>query len=239
MRASALRFTTALGALFSAAALAGPAHAAELIEVNVESANRKVTIASFDPIGQSFTAISDTLTSIGFEFSTLNPTAANSAITLDIFAGETLSGTSLFSTSFFLPASIVDRSVEEFVDIALPNIAVSNGNLYTAVLNTTSNRAALVTGPGFVPQTGMFLGGDAYSGGQLLAGGRSLFSNCLGETNNCDANFRVTGELVAGAVPEPATWALMLLGFALAGGALRTVRAAAARETQDLEATPA
>jgi PEP-CTERM motif len=33
-----------------------------------------------------------------------------------------------------------------------------------------------------------------------------------------------TGEVVAGAVPEPATWALMLLGFGFVGGAMRTTK---------------
>lgn len=38
-------------------------------------------------------------------------------------------------------------------------------------------------------------------------------------------DFSVTGTLVNGAVPEPATWAMMLTGFGLVGGALRQRKA--------------
>ncbi len=34
--------------------------------------------------------------------------------------------------------------------------------------------------------------------------------------------------LPGGGVPEPATWAMMILGFGMAGGALRTTRRKAA-----------
>jgi hypothetical protein len=58
--------------------------------------------------------------------------------------------------------------------------------------------------------------------------------NISAVTDNIDAavdNFAITprgGALPEGGVPEPATWAMMLLGFGGAGAALRRRRAAAA-----------
>lgn len=222
MRRFMFQSCAALTALFATASLAAPAMAAEVIDVNVDAANRMVTVSAFDPLGQSFTAISDTLTSIAFELSTLNPNSSNSAISLRIFAGEVLSGSSLFSTTFVLPNTITSRNTSEFVVISLPDIAVMNGSLYTAVLNSTSNRAALVTGPAFI--NNRVQGGDAYTGGRLLTNSSSIYSNCKGSSNNCDANFRVTGELVASAIPEPSTWGMVLLGFGFIGGAMRSAK---------------
>ena len=77
-------------AIAAAAALSMPvaASAAETITIGSDvDTNRKVTVSFFDPIGQSFTAVTDDLTSFGFEFSTLNPAAANSALTFSLFAG--------------------------------------------------------------------------------------------------------------------------------------------------------
>lgn len=203
-------------------AVSTTASAAEVITIGSDvDTNRKVTIAAFDPIGQSFTAATDTLSSFGFDFSTLNPTVVNSPLSFSLYAGETLTGTALFNTSFTLPDSINSRNVEQFFDIALPNLAVVRGNRYSAVLTASSNRAALLVGPGFNVQTGMLTGGDAYVGGQLLNTGNAVYPNCAGPADNCDANFRVTGAIATAAVPEPSTWALLMLGFAVVGGMLR------------------
>ena len=210
-----------------AAALACPvaAQAAETLEVVATPAsNRAITVSAYDPVGQSFTAFTDTITSVGFQFNALNPSQPNSALTLSIFSGETLSGTALFSSAFTLPASINTRNATWF-DIAIPDLAVTNGAMYSLVLTATSSRNALIVGPGYSYANGGGLtGGDAYAGGKLMTDAGSIYSNCKGITNNCDANFRVTGDLVAGAVPEPATWGLLILGFAATGGAMRASR---------------
>lgn len=215
---------TATIAALALTALPATAHATETVTLEVNSgplATRAITVSFFDPIGQSFTAFSETITSIGFEFTTLNATAPNSPLTFQLFQGETLTGSALFAQTFDLPPSIAARGDRAFVDIALPNVEVINGAFYTAVLTATSNRAALIVGPDFVPQTGQFLGGDAYAGGRLLATG-NIFANCQGASNNCDANFRVTG-----VVPEPSTWAMLLAGFGAIGMVLRRRRSAA------------
>ncbi|OYW44223.1 MAG: hypothetical protein B7Z08_00795 [Sphingomonadales bacterium 32-68-7] len=219
-----IAFHKAALAAVSLAALTVPAvaTAAETLQVvSGPAGTRKVTVSAADPIGQSFSAFTDTISSIGFQFSTLNPTAANTSLTLSLFAGETLSGTSLFTQSFTLPSSITSRDTSAWVDIALPNLAVTMGGFYTAVLTATSDRAALLVGPDYNVSTGQFSGGDAYAGGKLLTNWTGIYANCKGAANNCDANFRVTGDLNAAAVPEPATWALMLLGFGAVGAALR------------------
>ena len=204
-----------------ALSLAAPALAAETLEVVANpQTNRKVTISAFDPIGQSFTAQTNTVSSIGFQFSVLNTGSANSPLTLSLFQGETLTGASLFTQSFVLPGSIMSRNDVEWVDIALPDVVLTLGSLYTAVLNASSSRAALVVGPAFDVRSGQLLGGDAYTGGRLLTNSANIYSNCQGPGNNCDAKFRVTGDVIAG-VAEPSTWAFLVLGFGAVGAGLR------------------
>lgn len=165
----------------------------------------------------------------GFEFTTLNPSAANTPLTFNLYAGGTLTGTSLFSTSFVLPTTISSRTTDAFVDLALPDIVVVPGSRYSAVITASSVRPALLVGPSFNVQANRLSGGDNYAGGRLLTNATAIYSNCQGAANNCDANFRVTGNLVGAAVPEPATWALMLLGFGAVGGSLRRRRQAVLR----------
>lgn len=216
-----------LGIAASAVALslAMPAAAAETLQVVANpQTNRLASIAAFDPIGQSFTAFTDTITSVGFQFGSLNPTQPNEQITLRIFAGETLTGTSLFTTNFTLPNSI-NSSTPTFFDIAVPNIAVTNGSRYSLVLTTGSSfRNAVAVGPGFNVGQNQFTGGDAYAGGRAFAS-TPLYSNCPNTPGSiCDLNFRVTGNLVAAAVPEPGAWAMMIVGFMAVGAAMRSSR---------------
>lgn len=221
--------TTLFGAAAAAAALAfalpAAAQSSQTLEVAANpQTNRLVTISAFDPIGQSFTAFTDTITSVGFQFGSLNPAQANNAITLNIFSGATLTGSSLYTATFTLPTSINSRTPTWF-DVALPDLAITNGSIYSLVLTTgSSSRNAVAVGPGFNVQTGQFTGGDAYAGGRAFAS-RALYSNCPNTPDSiCDLNFRVTGDVLAGAVPEPGSWALLILGFAVIGGALRASR---------------
>ncbi len=55
------------------------------------------------------------------------------------------------------------------------------------------------------------------------------FEGCLGGTNSgCGLQEVAFAEGVTGGVPEPATWAMMILGFGAAGSVLRRRRAAVA-----------
>jgi hypothetical protein len=195
------------------------AEAATLEVISGPDATRQITVSAFDPVGQSFTAFTDTITSVGFQFGTLNAGAANSDITLNIYAGESLTGASLFSTVFTLPDSIQARGDLAWIDFAVPDLQITNGAQYSVVFTASSARAALVTGPDYSVSTGEFGGGDAYEGGQLLTDASFIYANCQGATNNCDTNFRITGDITA--VPEPASWTMMILGLGLAGVSLR------------------
>lgn len=221
MKSSIIGIAAAAVTLTSAA----PATAAETLQVlSGPAGTRAVTISAADPIGQSFTAFTDTITSVGFQFASLNPAQANEQLTLRIFAGETLSGNALFTSAFTLPAAINSRTPQWF-DIAVNSLAITRGQLYSLVLTTGSSaRNALVLGPDYNVQTGQFGGGDAYAGGKLMTNWSGIYANCTGAANNCDANFRVTGDLLAAAVPEPGAWAMMIVGFLAVGGAMRAAR---------------
>lgn len=175
----------------------------------------------FGPLGQSFTAIDSTLTSFGFQFETFNAGSANAPITFSLVDGAGLGGASLYSTSFTLPTDLPART-GVFYDFAVPDLAVAIGEVYTAILSTTSNRVGLALGPEYNIYTGAALGGDAYAGGQAYFTTKP-YPNCTNDaSSNCDLNFRVTGtRALAAAVPEPAAWAMMVVGVGMAGSALR------------------
>ena len=79
-------FTAAL--LAAALPVAAPAATIETI-----SGVRGASITYFQPIGQSFTAIDSQLTSIGFQFQSLNPDRTNDPITLTIRAYDSAAAT--------------------------------------------------------------------------------------------------------------------------------------------------
>ena len=220
-----VRMRLALAALAATSAFAvGSASAATLEVVSGTTNARGVTISSYDPLGQSFTAIDSALTSFGFQFESLNPDRVNDPITFNLLAGEGLSGPSIFTTAFTLPTSINSRT-PTWYDFDVTGANVTVGQKYTAVLTTTSSaRNAVALGPGYNSSTGQFFGGDAYAGGQAFFSAPS-YANCDATPSNCDLNFRVTGTTaVVAPVPEPASWAMMTLGIAFAGGTLRRRR---------------
>lgn len=208
--------------------LAPSAASAAMIQVLSGSGQRAFGIGFFgNAAGQSFTAIDSTLNSIGFQFEGLNPTFTGASYTLSLIAGEALTGTSLATRTFTVPTAINSRT-PVFYDIDIGSVAVTAGQRYTAVLNSTDTRNGLVLGPDINLNTGVPLTGDAY------AGGRALFAtvpypNCNNTASSaCDFNFRVSGTTLTAAVPEPATWGMMIGGFAVTGGALRRRRRATA-----------
>jgi hypothetical protein len=215
-----------LAALLGSGLLAAPASAATF-EVVSGSGIRATGVSFSGPIGQSFTSVDSVLTSIGFQFNSLNPGSPNSPVTFTLREGEGLNGAVLFTGSFTLPTTINSRT-PVWYDFALPNVAVTAGSLYTALVSTTSSRLALVYGPDVAiggPNNGQPLSSDAYLPGQLIAIGSTGGAICQGDASICDANFRVSGVTPpAAAVPEPATWAMMIGGFGLVGGALRRRR---------------
>ena len=217
--------------IFVAAALAAafptlapaPASAAT-IEVVSGSGARSTTLFN-GPIGQSFTSIDSTLTSVGFQFQLFNTPQANTPFTLQLLNGSGLGGTQVYSTQLTLPNTIPTSGLNWF-DFSLPNVAVTSGGAYTFVLSNSSLRYGVVLGPDVNIQTGVPLSGDAYAGGQAF--GVQSYPNCPNTpASACDLNFRVSGTTTGAAVPEPATWAMMIAGFGLVGGTLRRRRTTA------------
>ncbi len=218
-----MRFKTlAAAASLSFIAIAAPAFAnptTDTIEVISGSGMRATTLYN-GPIGQSFTSLDTALTSVGFQFQLFNTSNANTPFTLSLLNGSGLGGTQVYTTQFTLPTTIPTSGLNWF-DVSLPNLAVNIGSVYTFVLSNSSLRYGVVLGPDINIYTGQVLGGDAYTGGQAF--GVQSYPNCPNTpASACDLNFRVTGTReVAGAVPEPATWAMMIAGFGMMGGALR------------------
>ena len=205
-----------------------PAVAATLqVAPGVPSADPNVRLRSFvpggftGPFGQSFTAIDSTLNTIGFQFNALNPNLAGAAYTLTLLSGETLTGSSLVSRTFTLPASI-NSNTPVWYDIDIGAIGAVIGQRYTAVLSSSDFRNGIVLGPIYSYTTGSQVSGDTYAGGRFFSGGNPVYSDCPNTpASPCDLNFRVTGTTAIAAVPEPASWATMLGGFFAAGGVLR------------------
>ena len=183
----------------------------------VSGQQRAFILSAFGDTGQSFVAVDPILNSVGFQFTALNPINANLPFTFSLFAGQTLTGTALVTRTVTLPATI--GSTPTWYDFELGSTAVTAGGIYTAVLSSGSSRVGPVLGPDINIFTGAELSGDAYVPGRALFT-REVYPNCP-LTGNCDLNFRVTGTAAATAVPEPASWAMMVGGFALAGAALR------------------
>lgn len=199
---------------------ASGASATTLEVVSGPTGQRSVTFPAFGPIGQSFTAFDSQLSSIGFQFNALNPSNSNAPFSLSLLSGSTLSGPALFSTSFTLPTSINDRTATWF-DVDVTGWTVTSGASYTLLLSNSSYRNGIILGPEINIFTGQVLGGDAYAGGSALFTSQPYSGFCQ-TSGICDLNFRITATTPA--VPEPASWALMILGFGLVGHALRASR---------------
>jgi len=214
-------FTKLLVPGIVALTLAAMPAAAETLEVvSGPTGQRAVTLPYVGLAGQSFTAFDTDLSSIGFQWEALNPGSANAPITLSLLSGETLEGTALFTTSFTLPASIDDRTATWF-DVDVSGWDVTAGEVCTLVLSTDSYRNGIVLGPEINIYTGEVLGGDAYAGGTALFQSEPYSGFCA-TSGLCDLNFRITADTPAAAVPEPASWAMMLLGFGLLGAVRRS-----------------
>ncbi len=201
----------ALGMAGVAAAL--PAQAATFVQD--AGGTRGTGILRYGPVGQSFTMQGGALSSFGFQFQTIGAAAGNAALGFALLAGDGLAGTVLKQVSA-TPAPGAARQ-NFWYDFDLGGLSLTDGATYTAVVTASTERLALVYGPA---SNGTV---DGYAGGRLLTGKPAFdaASNCT--RGLCDANFRFTST-TAGAVPEPATWAMLLLGFAAIGHALRRGR---------------
>jgi hypothetical protein len=198
-------------ALACAAFTTGQAGAAGT--TTVVSGTRGVTIASNGPIAQTFVATDSLLTDFAFQFaSSINGTTTG-AVTFSLLSGTGTAGPVFVSQTSAL-SGLTFRSGTTFYSVFNGSVGLTSGQTYTALLSGASANLSLLFGPN---STGTV---DAYTSGVLLMN-NPLDTACT--TNSyCDANFRFT--TAAAAVPEPASWAMLLFGFGGIGLAMRCRR---------------
>lgn len=191
------------------------AEAAVTTTVNA-TATRTIALSSTlapDTIGQTFVPTESLLTGLGFRFGSSTATTTGT-VTLSLYGGAIASGAALPASALFTRqyalTGLVFRGIGSFTDLFSGSLAVTAGTAYTAVLTGSSN-VLLAFGTG-----------EDYAPGYLL---QTTVNDTVCRTaataGACDASFRFSTAAAAAAVPEPATWALMLVGFALVGGAAR------------------
>lgn len=202
-------------ALAMATVVALPAQAATVVQD--AGGSRGFSLYQNGPVGQSFTMVGSALTSFGFQFQTISTTNANAPLTFSLLDGGTLGATVLAQVTGTPAAGAARQNF--WYDFDLRGIALTEGATYTAMVSATTDRLGLVYGPAANATT------DGYAGGQLLTSKPAFnaASNCT--KGICDANFRFTStDATGGAVPEPTTWAMLMLGFGAVGYTLRRAR---------------
>jgi hypothetical protein len=192
-------------------------------------------INAFQPLGQSFTAISSLVISIGFNFRRFDPDAPVAPITISLYAGTGTGGALVAQRRFTL------ANDKGFTDIAFDNTPVVIGQIYTAALTSASKHQ------GVLYTKNLYAGGQLTSPSPILAlvdprgngANKDLAFSVKGVTPGPSKNpkpivtlFAARGFATANfgiaAVPEPAHWALLVTGFGLVGAAMRRRTAATA-----------
>jgi hypothetical protein len=200
-------------ALATAAFSSSNAFAAETI--SVVSGTRGVTIASNGPVAQTFVATDSLLTNFGFQFGSSINNAFTGSVTFSLLAGSGTTGAVLASQTVSL-ANLTFRGGNTWYDVFTGTANLVTGQTYTALLSNASSNVSLTYGP----NSGQTV--DAYTRGFLIKN-NTLDQACL-NNGYCDANFRFTTAAAAAAVPETATWGMMIAGFGLTGASLRVRR---------------
>lgn len=173
---------------------AAPVHAAVVFNEAV-SGDVDIFTAAVDSMGQpTRTFIPLTPGTNGFSGSLSSGNGGDSS---DFIPFEILAGQTLTSLSVFIKNSLVNSGTQ----IYLSSTSFSSGDFFIDVPLGNFSTALPNLGPGTY--------------GLLLGNGVVVL--------DYDVELQVAGAPVA-AVPEPATWALMLLGFGFVGGAMRAAK---------------
>ncbi len=201
--------------VLSACVLAfGATAASATTTVSIVSGNRGVPVQGGGPVAQTFVATDSLLTNFGFQFATTSASQTTANVTFSLLAGNGLGGTALTSSTANL-AGLQFRTGTMFYDVFNGSVALTAGQTYTALLTTTSANLALMFGPALAQTSNL----DAYAGGSLI---QKNINDTSCNTGVCDANFRFTTTAApVAAVPETATWMMLLAGFGMVGAALR------------------
>jgi len=204
-------------AVAAAAGAAASAPAAEYV-----SGARLANVATQGPVGQSFVAETGLLNSFGFQFAGLTTSAVSATVTFALRQGAGSTG-ALVATRTATVAGAANRALNWF-DFDLTGLtgAVVAGQTYTALVSTGTANLGLAFGPD-VDEDGVATSTAVYAGGAMVAG--RAIGGCGTGNALCDANFRFT-TAAAAAVPEPATWATMIVGLFAVGYAVRRRRVA-------------
>lgn len=190
-----------IAALIGAAgAILGANSAAASEIVNDQGLAGSMQIASYGPVGQSFVAADPWLTSIAFFYSYADPAALSDPIQMNLYDGGGTGG-KLIASRIFRPTTT------GFFGTDFTGTGLTVGASYTAAVTTTMRRYSA------------YFTSNRYQGGQIQT--PINLGSVLGkDASFFDLMFRIDGTTVA-PVPEPATWALMLVGFVLVGAAMR------------------
>lgn len=161
------------------------------------------------PLGQSFTA---GLTGTLSEFDILLSYYDTAIVSFEVRAGNGTSGTLLGSGTQTLGCGPGADGWYCGLDVDLSglDIGVTAGSQYTFLITSMGGNAA--------SRVALILD-DHYAGGHMYAAS-------YGNPQFWDASFRTFVDQASeeSGVPEPASWALMLGGFGMVGGALRSRR---------------
>lgn len=184
---------------FAALAAASSASAVVVIDQPIQSGG--IQVQAFSPVGQSFTAVTSVVTSIGALLQNFNVQlpewVADRTLTLNLYEGSGFGG-SLLATSVVDVADVIGNSANAFGMVDFPLAAANTviGQVYTfgLVANT--------------PRFGVRTSGDM----DAYALGRAFYEPIIPSfppAERSDLTFRVS------AVPEPGVAALMLAGLGL------------------------
>lgn len=189
-------------------ALAGPCYATVVIDQPVASSNFQIQF--YSPFGQSFTAVSTSVESIGLKVTNLNAATnlEDQTLTLDLFSGEGFSGSRIATATANVASIIGDgASASGFIAFSMGSVAVNPGQAYSFRVTDTSARYGLG-----------LTGTDVYAGGHAFFD-PTYSGSWLPETS--DLTFNVT------AVPEASSLAYFALGGIALAATIRRRKGAA------------
>lgn len=173
-------------------------NAASIIQDQTSGLTRQ--IYSFSPLGQSFTAEDESILSIGFFVTDINPNFAPSfELSVELFEGEGFAGQSLGIATLSLSDGFAGYADFDFsfVDLVI-------GNMYSAQIISSTSRGGIQINQHSYPNGTQLGGGIDYTGGDHIINGAI--------DSISDTRFRV---IAASPVPVPA--AVWLFGSGLIG----------------------